>query len=116
MEVVQTTLSGIPVLRIVGEVDHANSSEVDAAAKAALALGGSRLLVDLTDCSYIDSAGLGVLLSVHKMVQDTGWLGVIGAKAGVLRLLEIVGLTTGPSFRLFSDVQEASATLAGISR
>jgi anti-sigma B factor antagonist len=111
MEVFQTSLSGIPLFRIVGDVDHYSAPELEAVARKALALDSGRLLFDLTAVPYIDSGGAGLLLMLDKDVAARGWLGVIGADANLLRIFEIVGLTSRPSFRVFASVEDASAAL-----
>jgi len=112
MEVFETSLSGIPLLRVTGEVDHFTSPDIDKAAQKALSLDNSRLLLDLTDCPYLDSGGLGVLLSLMRDIRAWGWLGVIGANRNLLHLFEIVGLLTEPAFHVCATGEEASAATA----
>ena len=111
MEILEASLSGVPILRITGEVDHYTSPLLDQAIQRVLPVDGSRLLLDLTDCDYLDSGGLAVLLLVVRRVRTQGWLGVIGANANLIRLFEIVGLKTEPGFRVFGDEKDASAAL-----
>jgi hypothetical protein len=47
MEVFQTFVSGFPLFRIVGDVDHYAAPELEGAARKALALDHGRLLFDL---------------------------------------------------------------------
>jgi anti-sigma B factor antagonist len=112
MEVFQTSLSGIPLLRIVGDVDHYSAPELEALARKAVVLDSGRLLFDLTAVPYIDSGGAGLLLMLDKDMAVGGWVGVIGANANLLRIFEIVGLTSRPSFRVFASVDDASAALS----
>ena len=111
MEVFQTFLSGFPLLRIVGDVDHCSAPELEGVARKALALDNGRLLFDLTAVAYVDSGGVGVLLGLDKDLGPSGWIGVIGADANLLRIFEIVGLTSRSSFRVFARVEDASAAL-----
>lgn len=112
MEVVQTSQSGVPLLRVIGEVDHFTAPALNAAAQSALATESSHLLLDLGECPYLDSGGIGVILTLLKAVRGKGWLGAIGCSHHLLRLLEIAGLTIDPAFRTFSSFEEASAFLA----
>ena len=74
MEVVQASLSGVPLLRVVGDIDHSTSAAFDAAVKKSLALDHGRLLLDLAACPYIDSGGLAVILGAVKAVRGAvGW-------------------------------------------
>jgi anti-anti-sigma factor len=112
MEISQASLSGIPLLRIVGDVDHSTSAAFDEAVQRSLAVNGRRLLLDLSACPYLDSGGLGVILAALKEVRGRGWLGVVGPSRDVLRLLELVGLLGEGSFIVFVDEEEVARLLA----
>ena len=98
MEVLSTTLLGVPVLKVIGDVDHLSALALDTAVQDAMGTYGFRLLIDLRECPYLDSGGLSVLLSAFRQVRTSGWIGVIGPSRNVLRLFEIVGLTGDPRF------------------
>ena len=116
MEVLESSLSGVPVLQVIGDVDHYTSRALDAAAQEALTHDSGRLLFDFSRCPYLDSGGVGVLLSLITTVRDMGWVGVLGANKNLLRLFEIVGLLSEPCFRVFADEMEASAVLSDAAR
>ena len=116
MEILEASLSGIPLIRVVGDIDHYTSRALDAVAQEALTHDSGRLLFDLSGCPYLDSGGVGVLLSLIKAVRDMGWVGVLGANQNLLRLFEIVGLLSEPCFRVFADEMEASAVLSDAAR
>ena len=107
MELSETSLCGAPVLRVVGELDHATSPVL--AEKAANALGADPacILFDLEACTYLDSGGVGVLLTLLEQVRDRGWVGIISPSRQVLRILEIMGLTSSEDFKVFSSAAEA---------
>jgi len=111
MEVIPYSFGGIPLLSLPGDFDHASVSSFTEEAEEALGKDGSRLLLQLTDCPYIDSGGIGCLLSSLHRVRDQGWLGVIAPSPDVLRLLHLVGLTIDPSFRVFSSPDDVQAHL-----
>ena len=112
MEVFQASLCDIPLLRIVGDIDHFTAPALEAAAREALALNSRRLLCDLTAVPYLDSAGAGVLLTLDRDMAPGAWVGVIGANANLLRIFEIVGLGSRPSFRIFARTEDACAVLS----
>jgi len=112
MEIIETSMSGVPLLRVVGDVDHFTSLALDDAFQDALSLDGSHLLLDLTECSYLDSGGLGVILTALRKLRAKGWLGVIGCNPDLLRLFTISGLATEPEFRVFESPHQASAAVA----
>jgi anti-sigma B factor antagonist len=112
MDVIETSLCGVPLLRVVGDVDHFTSLALDDAVQDSLSLDGLRLLLDLSECPYLDSGGLGVILTTLRKVRGQGWLGVIGPNRDLSRLFVISGLTADSDFRVFASSQEASAALA----
>jgi anti-sigma B factor antagonist len=111
MEVFQTSLSGIPLFRIVGDIDHYCAPGLEAAARETLASHSGYLLFDLSAVRYVDSGGAGVFLTLDRDICPSGWLGVIGANANLLRVFEIVGLASRPSFRIFGGPDDASAAI-----
>jgi anti-anti-sigma factor len=108
MEVFQASLSGVPLLRVVGDVDHNTSAAFDPAVKRSLALDHGRLLLDLAACPYIDSGGLAVILHAVSTVRGRGWVGVLSPNANVSRILELVGLLADESFAVFADETQAA--------
>ena len=60
---------------------------------AALGDGGFRLVVDVTDVTFIDASGLGVLVFVAKTAaRNGGWLRLVGASTMLRRMLGITSL------------------------
>jgi anti-anti-sigma factor len=108
MEVFQASLSGVPMLRVVGDIDHNTSATFDAAVMKSVALGQGRLLLDLAACPYIDSGGLAVILDAVGAVRGGGWVGVISPNANVSRILRMVGLLADESFVIFADDNQAA--------
>ncbi len=109
MEVVESSLSGVPHLKVVGDVDHAAAPVLEQSIHRALGEDGGRIFLDLAECPYFDSGGLSVLLFTVREVRGTGWLGVIAPGANLLRLFEIVGLNSAVDFHVFSSSEEAAA-------
>jgi len=113
MEILESSLSGMPVLTMYGEVDHSTAPVLEQSVQKALQANDARFLLDLSACSFLDSRGSSVLLSAVRDLREDGWLGVVGARLSLLRLFAIVGLHTLPGFRVFSDPQEVVAALEG---
>jgi stage II sporulation protein AA (anti-sigma F factor antagonist) len=112
MEIIETSLSGVPLLRVVGDVDHFTSLALDDAVCDALNADGSHLLLDLTECPYLDSGGLGVILTALRTLRAKGWLGIIGCSPDLVRLFTISGLTAEPEFRLLASLHDTSVAVA----
>jgi anti-anti-sigma factor len=111
LEVISYSLGGIPLLSLAGDFDHSSLSIFKEKADEALGDGGMRLLLQLTDCLYIDSGGVSIMLSLLHRVRNRGWLGVIDPNQDVLRVLQMVGLTIDPSFRVFTNLTEVEEFL-----
>jgi anti-sigma B factor antagonist len=52
-----------------GELDIASGEHLKRAADAAV-VGGRPLILDLSDCAFIDSRGLGLVLQINKELRD----------------------------------------------
>jgi anti-anti-sigma factor len=111
MELSESCYLGVPVVDVRGEVDHATSAALEEASLRALG-GGSTLAFDLTDCHYMDSGGISVLLHLLRRVRPQGVMAIISPDPNLLRILEMVGLTLDQSFRVLSSKDEL-AQLAG---
>jgi anti-anti-sigma factor len=53
----------------------------------------SRIVVDLSGVTFMDSSGINVFVAVYQPVDGTqGWLRIVGAQEAVLRVLTLVGV------------------------
>lgn len=78
------------VVSVVGEIDRATAPELERA--LAKARGGD-LIVDLADCTFIDSMGLSVLIRTSEALKSSGHrLLVATDNRTVRRVIETVGL------------------------
>ena len=112
--IVETSLHGVPMLTIVGEADHTVGPELTQAVRRALDSGGAHIFLELGACPYLDSGGLNVLVQLVHDVEPAGWVGVIQASRMILRLLELIGLTTYGGLRIFENLEDAGAAAAAI--
>jgi anti-anti-sigma factor len=110
LEIVKKSFAGIPLVEIGGDLDHLSADDFDHATRDSLS-DGDRLLIDLALCRYMDSGGLAVLLSTARDLPPGGWLGILRSGKNILRLFEIVGLTSQPGVRLFDDYSALPETL-----
>jgi anti-anti-sigma factor len=77
-----------------GEIDLAIVGEVERCVGEALALPGTdALVVDLADCTYLDSSGLRALLSAqHQAQRAEVTLSITGVQGIVRRVIELTNL------------------------
>jgi anti-sigma B factor antagonist len=85
-------------LSLAGEIDIATVPALEGALRA-MAAHTTRLVVDLSAVTFIDSAGLRTLLLAYRQADALGCdLAVVGACPHVERMLEIAGVRDTPPF------------------
>ena len=82
------------LVRVYGEIDMSNDREVLTAIEVASARETVRLVVDLTHTTYLDSAGLSLLLRLAERVQarQQGLRVVVPVDSPVRTAFELTGL------------------------
>ncbi|KAF2992814.1 Anti-sigma-B factor antagonist [Methylocystis sp. MJC1] len=87
-------------------LDAHNSSELKERILRTLEEGGRRLVVDLADVKFIDSSGLGALLSGYKNAnQRSGTFVLSGLQPRVRSMFELTRLNR--VFEIYPRLQEA---------
>src|SRR5690348_7519444 len=82
------------LVTVAGEVDAASSSALLSGVKDALSGGYKKVVLDMGGVSFIDSAGLRVLIDSQKLGENTGASVMIESASDVVkRLLEMTALT-----------------------
>jgi anti-sigma B factor antagonist len=81
---------GVPVLGLAGELDMSNTATLKAAIATAGADDGGRLVFDVSDLRFIDSAGIAVLL---EAAERMGSVSLRAPAPVVRRVIEVTGLT-----------------------
>lgn len=72
MEVRQSEISGTALIEVEGDIDLFQSRALREAIADLIAAGKSRLIIDLAGVAYIDSSGLGVLISARTQLKKAG--------------------------------------------
>src|SRR5436190_4991577 len=83
------------VVRVAGEVDMSHEEELRAELHAAVESDTEGIVVDLTECEFIDSSGIrALLLSRQEKDADRGAesLAVAASSEQILRILSVMGL------------------------
>jgi anti-sigma B factor antagonist len=100
-------------VRLHGELDLATVNELTAVLKESLAQPTCRrVLVDLTEVTFLDSVTIGALVLAYNKAANTGnALSVTGATGQVHRILELAGVLDVLTGRSRLDTgQDADAT------
>jgi anti-sigma B factor antagonist len=87
--------SGVTVVKVDGQLIVGNRQELKELVFAALDKGERRILIDFSQTGYIDSSGLGALVSISKRVREAGGeLRLSGLNEDLRSLFELTKLDT----------------------
>ena|SRR2546423_13646547 len=90
------SVDGVRVFSVYGELDLETSPQLRHSLQSAIDDGNSGVLVDLTECEFIDSTGLAVLVAAWRAIEEHD-----GARKSLMlccpdeqvgRLLKLTGL------------------------
>jgi anti-sigma B factor antagonist len=107
---VQPHSTGVPLVKVLGDVDLATAPAFQQAMQQQATLG-QKFVVDMDGVNFLSSAGLAVLVDLRQQLadQDLKWA-VVAARHTVTRPLEITGLLA--ILPIFTDVPAALAALS----
>lgn len=98
----------VTVIRIDGQLTVGNRQELKTAVQDALDRGGRKLLLDCTSTGYIDSSGLGALVTIARRVREAGAdMRIAGLNEDLRSLFELTKLDT--LFEIHPDTERALA-------
>jgi anti-sigma B factor antagonist len=101
--------SGVTVVKVEGQLIVGNRQELKDLVGAALDKGERRILIDFSQTGYIDSSGLGALVSISKRVREAGGeLRLSGLNEDLRSLFELTKLDT--LFAIAETPQQALAS------
>src|SRR5687768_16088444 len=76
-----------------GELDMASAPRLHEALSELITTGRQRILVDLDQLAFCDSAGLNAFVQADKhCAARGGWLRLVGAQGHVARVMELSGV------------------------
>jgi anti-sigma B factor antagonist len=104
----------VHVVRVRGEVDMSHEEELRGELRNAIAAEPKGIVVDLTECEFIDSSGVrALLLSREAQNSDEGseHLAVAASSEQILRILGVMGIDRVIPIR--PTVEEAAAAITG---
>jgi anti-sigma B factor antagonist len=89
-----STHDGVAQVHLAGEVDLAAKPDVRLRVSGVLDDPGvTSVTVDLSDVSFLDSSGIGMLIGCKRMADESGKsLYVIGAQGQVANVLDLTGV------------------------
>jgi len=100
---------GVVVIGVDGQLIVGNRHELKQKVMDAVEAGERKVLIDFTETGYIDSSGLGALVSLSKKLRDTGGeLRLAGLNEDLRTLFELTKLDS-----LFTVADTTEQALAG---
>jgi anti-sigma B factor antagonist len=102
----------VTIIAVSGELDASSSARLTETLDPLVSAGRRRLVIDLSGVSFIDSAGLSVLVQCFKHARSAaGSLRLAGLQPAVRRVFELTRLDR--VFDLHSNTAEAVQRFAG---
>lgn len=100
---------GVVVIGVDGQLIVGNRQELKQKVLEALEKGERKVVVDFSNTGYIDSSGLGALVSLSKKIRDAGGeLRLAGLNEDLKTLFELTKLDT--LFTIVASPEEALAS------
>lgn len=109
MDITKKTKGDIVILEIVGEIDLYNAPEIKDIISKLIEERSYNVIIDLEKVSYIDSSGIGALISsLSNLKKYHGGLKIINVYASVRKVFELTKLTS--FFEIYDSEEEAIAS------
>src|SRR6059058_4235756 len=109
------------VVAVRGEIDLFTAPDLKSALSEAMESGHDRIVVDLTDTTFLDSTALGVLIGAVKRLRSRdGRLTIVNVDDNIAKTFEITGLDQifairGPDSRSAQTVSRARSSVRSTS-
>lgn len=97
----------LPIVRVAGEVDMCTVDQAERPLRRELAVPPEVLVLDLIDVTFIDAAGMRMLVQARTAARSTDTDLRLAVARVVWRPLSILGLTEG--FATYGTVKDAVA-------
>jgi anti-sigma B factor antagonist len=114
-EITSASSDGFCIVRVIGELDMAHEEELRAELNSAIESDQAGVLVDLSECEFIDSSAVRSLLLGREAqaAADSGNKGfaVVTSNEQVRRILSVMGIDKVIPVR--ATIEEAITTLGG---
>lgn len=99
------------VITVEGELDLSTAPQLKWMLLDSLQEGHSRLIVDLSRTSFMDSTALGVLVGVNRSLDGGARLAIVCTRPNLLKIFELSGLDS--AFAICATLEQAFSHTAG---
>jgi len=98
------------VVAVAGEIDLFTAPELKSAVVSAIEAGRTRIVVDLSETTFLDSTALGVLIGALKRLRSRdGVMTLVNRDANIAKTFEITGLD-----QIFTIAETREAAVAAL--
>jgi anti-anti-sigma factor len=104
MNIIENTKDNVSVFELEGRVDSQGAVDLEVILEAAYQEGASRMILDLSEVTYLNSAGLRILADfLSRNRERKGDLLLVTPTPRIQRILQIIGFDK--FFRVFDSVE-----------
>jgi anti-anti-sigma factor len=107
MEIVTTQYKQCDMAKVTGRIDSFTAPQLSNTLHSFTDQGRYKILLDLTDVSYVSSAGLRVMIDIQKICKQSnrGQVVLVCVPQRIYETLELAGFV--PLFKFYDDVSAA---------
>ncbi len=105
MNIETTELKRCTVVKTSGRIDGSNAPMLAQTLKGITSKGVNNIVFDMSDVTFVASAGWWVLIDTQKTCKPSGELVLVKVDKGIKDSLNLVGM--GSYFRTFDDLTTA---------
>lgn len=107
MNITESVQNKVKIFTLQGRVDNQGSLDLELSLQEAFEAGNYRMILDLSQVTYINSNGLRILAAILTQTQDSGGDLLLAAPSQkVRRVFQLIGFDN--FFRLYDSVESAA--------
>jgi anti-sigma B factor antagonist len=103
--------TGMSVISVEGDLDLSTAPRLKWMLMDSLEAGHSRLVVDLSLATFMDSTALGVLVGFKRRLDEDARLAIVCTRPNVLKIFEFAGMDG--AFAIFPTLDDAATYAQG---
>jgi anti-anti-sigma factor len=105
---ISESIDPIPMITIAGEIDHFNCGQAESVVKRLLEVDSNKLVINLTELEYLDTAGVAMIFWTAKRLFDRGGqLRIVIPPGNVRRILEMAGIGNLPATVVYETLEDS---------
>lgn len=103
--------TGVSAITVEGDLDLSTAPRLKWMLMDSLEAGHSRIVLDLSLATFMDSTALGVLVSFKRRLDEDARLAIVCTRPNVLKIFEFAGMDG--VFGIFSTLDDAAEYALG---